>query len=207
MCLVCMHVCETCIHACIPTCMDKCLDPLRVAIFGALMLQPGCLCLVAPDCRSWGTPARGTSWRSKLNPLGLGYNFVVAGNRMASRLPGGTHARSCMPWIEVIFSARSFFLHACCFPLRVTLICLLVMSVHGIFIVEQPRQSLLYDYFRWQWFQQRISWVSCLKIQQLAFICVSIVWEECPLKFSGTRSQFLAYEVWILFTQAITPSQ
>lgn len=43
--------------------------------------------------------------------------------------------------------------------LRVVLICLLVVSVHGFYIIEQPRQSLLYLHHRWQWLQQRVCYV------------------------------------------------
>ena len=59
--------------------------PLRVACFAALHLAPGCISLIAPDCRSWGAPARGTTWRNWINPLGVGWEFVVQGNKMASR--------------------------------------------------------------------------------------------------------------------------
>lgn len=62
-----------------------CSFSLRVACYAALQLRPGCLGLIAPDCRSWGTPARGSSWRSGINVLGLGYPFVLQGNLMASR--------------------------------------------------------------------------------------------------------------------------
>lgn len=79
-------------HACCPhafsfmiyTCEFSCMA-LRVACFAALQLAPGCLGLIAPDCRSWGTPARGTTFRNWINPMGVGYEFVVQGNRMASR--------------------------------------------------------------------------------------------------------------------------
>lgn len=58
---------------------------LRVACYGVLKLGPGGLALVAPDCRSWGSPARGTSWRTSINPNGIGRQFVMNGNLMASR--------------------------------------------------------------------------------------------------------------------------
>ena len=67
------HTCTH--HACL----------LRVACFAALNLAPGCIGLVAPDCRSWGVPARGTTFRNWVNPMGVGHQFVADGNRMASR--------------------------------------------------------------------------------------------------------------------------
>lgn len=70
------------LHACIVALL------LRVACYACLQLAPGCLGLVAPDCRSWGTPARGSSWRNALNVLGIGRQFVLDGNLMASRCLG-----------------------------------------------------------------------------------------------------------------------
>ena len=81
-----MH--DACMHACmhvLPISFEHSCMALRVACFAALQLAPGCLGLLAPDCRSWGTPARGTTFRNWINPMGVGYDFVVQGNRMASR--------------------------------------------------------------------------------------------------------------------------
>lgn len=61
------------------------MHALRVACFGILKLHAGCMSLMAPDCRSWGAPARGTSFRNPLNPNGVGRQFVMDGNKMASR--------------------------------------------------------------------------------------------------------------------------
>lgn len=57
----------------------------RVALYGALMLRAGSLMWLAPDCRSWGLPARSSSMRNGLNPLGVGRQFVVSANVMVSR--------------------------------------------------------------------------------------------------------------------------
>lgn len=57
----------------------------RVALYAALMLKPGCLMHLGPDCRSWGTPARGTTKRTAVNVMGIGRELVYAGNRMVSR--------------------------------------------------------------------------------------------------------------------------
>lgn len=65
-------------------CVRLCMC-IRVACFGALQVLRGCLALIAPDCRSWGSPARGSSWRSGINVLGVGYPFVLDGNKTASR--------------------------------------------------------------------------------------------------------------------------
>ena len=48
--------------------------------------------------------------------------------------------------------------------LRLVLACIVVLAVHGFFLIEQPRQTHLFNYFRWQWFQERICYVPCLHI-------------------------------------------
>ena len=61
------------------------------------MLTPGCLSLWGPDCRSWSIASRATSMRNVINAYGVGYDFVVAGNLMVSRL--GQHiGMICSPW-------------------------------------------------------------------------------------------------------------
>ena len=42
---------------------------------------------------------------------------------------------------------------------RLVLTCLTVLSVHAYFVVEQPRQSHLFGYYRWQWLQEKICYV------------------------------------------------
>ena len=65
-------------------------------------------------------------------------------------------------WTARCFNTNHAFMHACMFWLRVCLICLLILSQHAIFVVEQPRQSLLYSHYRWQWLQERVCWVTLL---------------------------------------------
>lgn len=42
---------------------------------------------------------------------------------------------------------------------RVVLCCLAVLAVHSYFVVEQPRQSVLFEWFRWQWLQNMVCYV------------------------------------------------
>ena len=58
---------------------------LRVALYAAMKLHTGCLCLAGPMCSSWGMPARSTTMRSLLNVQGVGYPFVVSGNLQVAR--------------------------------------------------------------------------------------------------------------------------
>ena len=46
---------------------------------------PGALVLCAPTCSSWTKVARGTTMRSRVNPLGVDYKFVADGNLTISR--------------------------------------------------------------------------------------------------------------------------
>lgn len=46
--------------------------------------------------------------------------------------------------------------------LRLVLACIIVVAVHGFFVIEQPRQTHLFNYFRWQWFQEKNCYASCL---------------------------------------------
>ena len=41
--------------------------------------------LCAPPCSSWTRVSRGTTWRTRMNPMGLCYDFVAAGNLVISR--------------------------------------------------------------------------------------------------------------------------
>lgn len=130
------------------------MHALRVACFGILKLHAGCMSLMAPDCRCWGAPARGTSFRNPLNPNGVGRQFVMDGNKMASRF------LACMELkLESNIYAYNVQMYSC---MRLVLLCLLCLSNHAIFLVEQPRQSLLYAYYRWQWLQNRVAWASCI---------------------------------------------
>ena len=190
------------LHACIVALL------LRVACYACLQLAPGCLGLVAPDCRSWGTPARGSSWRNALNVLGIGRQFVLDGNLMASRCLGTIADKSWMLHAFDIYSA--LLMHACMHAWlrqpRTVLCCLLILSQHAFFLVEQPRQSLLFGYYRWQWLQERISWASLTSRSMIA--CMH-AWHS-TLQFIdtldpglGIRGVVLAYEIWIRFSKAV----
>ena len=67
--------------------------------------------------------------------------------------------------------------------LRLVLCCIAILSVHGIFIVEQPRQTFLFDHFRWQWLQQRICYVPGCILYMCDFACT----------VRGPRSYMLAW--------------
>lgn len=49
---------------------------------------PGALCVLAPECKSWGRVARGSSGRNFLNPMGLPFEFVDTANVAVGRCAG-----------------------------------------------------------------------------------------------------------------------
>jgi hypothetical protein len=54
--------------------------------------------------------------------------------------------------------------------LRLVLLCIAILAAHAVFVVEQPRQTLLFGHFRWQWFQERVCYVPCLICMHDVFI-------------------------------------
>ena len=73
------------------------LSHLRLALWVVLNELPDALNVIGPDCGSWGIPARHTSGRSYINPMGCLFKKWITGNNMlVSRTLGckqyGTHA-------------------------------------------------------------------------------------------------------------------
>ena len=88
-----MSFSEMCVA--IPQTMLESLDNLkkmpRTAIYLVACLAPFGLLVFGPDCSSWSVVARGTSWRSTMNPNGrLGLAWVRNANLMISRCFGCT---------------------------------------------------------------------------------------------------------------------
>ena len=58
----------------------------RLTIFVVMQELPNAMNVLAPDCGSWGVPARGTSRRNWMNFVGMvNYDFGRRGNQMVSR--------------------------------------------------------------------------------------------------------------------------
>ena len=105
---------------------------LRTALFACLMLHPGCISLWGPDCRSWSTASRATSMRNALNSFGVGWDFVIQGNLMASRR--GLVTDGCFTSLFKIAGLK--------LDLPRLVLCLLcILAVHGFYVVEQPRTA------------------------------------------------------------------
>jgi len=65
-----------------------CLYGVRLCLYVIMQELPNALNLMAPDCGSWGIPARGTTRNTRRafhNYLGCSYPFVLSGNLMVGR--------------------------------------------------------------------------------------------------------------------------
>ena len=149
---------------------------LRLTIYAILNQDKHALTLFAPDCGSWGLPARSTSQRSYINPWGNeGYSFVQRGNCMVSRILQCTFWKLHEPCMLLCqdYVVSKFWVPKK--PLvwlpRMVLLILLILSRNGFWLVEQPSQSLLYMHKRWQWLANRVAWVPCWtqKVSKLIF--------------------------------------
>lgn len=129
---------------------------LRLALYACLMLSPGCICLIGIDCSSWGVPNRGTTLRNALNNVlgNVGLTKVAKANLMASRFPASIHMKTACCWMVPCFFEKIY--------LRLVLVCLTLLAGNAWFVVEQPRGSVLFDYFRWQWLRETVTYVSVL---------------------------------------------
>ena len=129
----------------------------RLALYAILALDKQALTLWAPDCSSWGLPARSTSQRSFINPWGQpAYKFVENGNQMVSRILECTIELATLISWHLLYKEFGEF-HSKL--LRMVLCILLILSKNCYFLVEQPAQSLLYMHKRWQYLANRICWV------------------------------------------------
>ena len=61
------------------------LNGVRLCLYVIMKELPNAVNLMAPDCGSWGIPARGTTRRAFHNYLGCSYQFVLSGNLMVGR--------------------------------------------------------------------------------------------------------------------------
>ena len=151
---------------------------LRLTLYSIVNMASRAMSLFAPDCASWGIPCRGTSGRSYINPLGNEgiYQFVAKANRMVSRKLG------CFSFHYIIWWLFRWFMfwytmaggQFSSLNLRMTLCLLLVISQNCFFVVEQPSQSLLYRHHRFEWFTNRVAWVSGL----IRSLIKSLIWEN-----------------------------
>ena len=75
---------------CNKPCMPAASNALsRLALYVVFNMGPDSVMLAGPDCSSWGIPARGSSKRSYINPMGLeSVPFVASANCMVGRFLG-----------------------------------------------------------------------------------------------------------------------
>ena len=107
--------------------------------------------MVGPDCASWGIPARSTSGRSFVNAFGsLHRDFVSRNNALVSR------TLDCIIPYTDRFPENLRHSQPRCVQPRVVMLLLVILANHATFVIEQPRQSLLFRYSRFEWFANRV---------------------------------------------------
>ena len=116
---------------------------LRLAILAALRGRYGSmLAMLGVCCSSWVAISRGSSHRSFLNPMGYtGYEAVRLANLMAARTEGSWH--NTHAWDSKLIVAV--------LPARTTLILMVIEALSGVWLVEQPASSLLFQSDRFCW--------------------------------------------------------
>ena len=131
---------------------------LRLAMTCVMREGPDSFNMLAPACGSWCLVSRGTSQRCAVNPDGrAGLDYVLEGNLTISRWGCGM--------LDHMTMCYSFPGYKCTSPgLRLVLLMVLILAVHSIFVLEQPRgseQTLPYNR-RFSWFVNQVCYVARL---------------------------------------------
>lgn len=106
---------------------------------------------MGPDCGSWGVPNRGTSLRNWINAWGaMHLSHVDAANISISRIPG--LILGCQLESDNSASLKIIYYSHFPPPLRITLLCMVIVAKHCYFVLEQPLGSLLFRHRRWEAF-------------------------------------------------------
>ena len=130
----------------------------RTAMIAILQSDPsGFVIWFGILCSTWSAMSRGSTRRSYLCPLGLeSMQCVAEGNVMVARC----HVNSTL--IRSV-RTRSPNTYTGVGPARCVLMMALISCLNGIYILEQPRQSLLnrHPRFRWLTCIQQVGGLTC----------------------------------------------
>lgn len=130
---------------------------LRLTLWIAINMHPDAIACMGPDCSSWGVPARGTSMRSAINIYGnLMSSWVRRSTTMVTRLLP-MHLKT-NKWYQV---QRKIIILPNLPILRLVLLLLVLMANNCIWVLEQPRQSLLGSHRRFSWMINHVAYVAC----------------------------------------------
>ena len=103
----------------------------------------GLLAMLGHCCSSWVSISKGSTYRSFLNPMGhTGYAKVRDANVMSCR------SGAVIRWH--VFGMFDLWCNIS-IPVRTVLLLLMVESLSGVWVVEQPGSSLLFDAERFVW--------------------------------------------------------
>ena len=93
--------------------------------------------------------SRGSSHRSFLNPMGYeGYRGVRVANLMSARTWGGLPLPLC-----TVYNTPLIIYHVGeeLRPCRSILLVMVIEAMHGVWLIEQPASSLLFESDRFRW--------------------------------------------------------
>jgi|OrbCmetagenome_4_1107370.scaffolds.fasta_scaffold163478_1 hypothetical protein len=124
---------------------------------------PNAMNVLAPDCGSWGVPARGTSRRNWMNFVGMvNFDFVRRGNQMVSR---------CFDCMTKFYGPHLASKRFPIYEPRLICLCLVILARRAIFVLENPQGSLIYRHFRFEWLCNTVAYVFQLHIEWMWAIC------------------------------------
>ena len=124
----------------------------RLVLWTVMQMDENAMGHLAPDCSSWGVPSRGTSWRTYVNFAGnIFLPWVRGANLQVSRFL----SLSCLTTMDMYWPFQTVKTR----NLRLVLVLLLMMSRHLVWVLEQPRNSLLFRHRRFEWFINTVAFV------------------------------------------------
>lgn len=148
---------------------------LRLTLWIAINMHPDGIACMGPDCSSWGVPARGTSMRSAINIFGnLMSSWVRRSTTMVTRLLP-MHLKT-NKWYQV---QRKIIILPNLPILRLVLLLLVLMANNCIWVLEQPRQSLLGSHRRFSWMINHVAYVACQHTAQKILSYSSWLYKIC----------------------------
>ena len=141
---------------------------LRLTLWIAVHMHENAMACMGPDCSSWGLPARGSSMRSYINWHGNVFStWVRRSTTMISRLLVCNIKYYAVH--DKIKIYRSY--HSMVVPPRMVLLILVLMANNCVWMVEQPRQSLLALHMRFSWLMTNVAWVPTLHLIDQLHYC------------------------------------
>lgn len=146
----------------IPIALYLATHHLRLALRVVARMPINSLSVMAPDCSSWGIPARGSSKRNFINSTGQLFSAWYHGILVLN-----SFSVYYTIWIQMVRTRkehgviRSRFGHGTPDDPRMVCLILVVLSHNSVFVVEQPANSLLIRHYRMDWLVNHVCIAPC----------------------------------------------